>query len=382
MQGKPDLDRVVFTGAAPGRREVREILVRKSLEHSISVRPHVAVQTPLCDLLGIDVPILSVGFGASATPELAAAVSNAGGLGVLGLGIPPDAARDRIARARELTQRPFGGNIIIADLSMVEATEKDREETRQAVGLLFAERVPVVILFWGDPAPFVAPAHRAGVRLLVQVGSTEQAIAARDAGVDAVILQGSEAGGHVLAKRSIWETLPITVRALGTTPVIASGGIADGRAIARAIKEGAQGVSLGTRFVACEEAWIHPYYKRRIVEATAGDTELSDDLFDGGWPGAPHRFLKNRTYREWVAAGRPPSGKRPGAGDEIGTMRLPWANRVAHRYDAGMLVPTFDGDPEDYVMWAGTSVDQVRDLKPAEAIIRDLVRETEDALAA
>jgi nitronate monooxygenase len=340
------------------------------------------IRTPLCDLLGIDVPILSVGFGASATPELAAAVSNAGGLGVLGLGIPPDAARDRIARARELTGKPFGGNIIIADLAVVDASEEDREETRHAVYLLFVERVPVVVLFWGDPAPFVAPAHRAGTRLLVQVGSTEQAVAAKDAGVDAVILQGSEAGGHVLAERSIWETLPTTVRALGTTPVIASGGIADGRAIARAMKTGAQGVSLGTRFVACEEAGIHPHYKRRIVEATAADTEFSEDLFDGGWPEAPHRFLKNKTYYRWVAAGRPPSGKRPGAGDRIGTLRLPWAERVAHRYDAGMLVPTFDGDPEDYVMWAGTSVDQVRDLKPAAAIIRDLVRETEDALAA
>lgn len=340
-----------------------------------------SVRTPLCDLLGIDVPILSVGFGVSATPDLAAAVSTAGGLGVLGLGIPADAARERIARTRELTERPFGGNIIIADLAMVDVSEKDRDETRQAVHLAFAERVPVVVLFWGDPATFVAPAHRAGTRLLVQVGSPEEARAAKDAGVDAVILQGSEAGGHVLAKRSIWDTLPATVRALGTTPVIASGGIGNGRSIARAMKLGAQGVSLGTRFVACEEAWIHPHYKRRIVEATAADTDYSDDLFDGGWPDAPHRFLKNKTYHEWVAAGRPPPGRRPGAGEKIGTMRMPWADRVAHRYDAGMLVPTFDGDPEDFVMWAGTSVDEVGDLKPAAEVVRDLVRETEEALA-
>lgn len=340
-----------------------------------------SVRTPLCDLLGIDVPILSVGFSVSATPELAAAVSNAGGLGVLGLGIPADAARARIARTRELTQRPFGGNIIIADFTMAGATEEDRETCRQDIQLAFTERVPVVVLFWGDPAPFVAPAHRAGTRLLVQVGSTEEAIAAKSAGVDAVILQGSEAGGHVLAKRSIWETLPATVRALGTTPVIASGGIGDGRSIARAMKAGAQGVSLGTRFVASMEAWIHPHYKNRIVKATAADTEYSDDLFDGGWPDAPHRFLKNKTYYEWVAAGRPPSGKRPGEGETIGTLRMPWADRVARRYGAGMLVPTFDGDPEDFVMWAGTSVDQIRDLKPAAEIVRDLVRETEEALA-
>ncbi|MEK6207703.1 MAG: nitronate monooxygenase [Chloroflexota bacterium] len=338
------------------------------------------LRTPLCDLLGVEVPILSVGFGASATPELAAAVSNAGGLGVLGLGIPADAARDRIARTRDLTQRAFGGNIIIAAFAMPEATGQQREARRQMVDLAIGERVPVLILFWGDPAPFVGPAHDAGLRILVQVGSSEEAVSAKKAGVDAVILQGAEAGGHVKAKRSIWETLPATVKALGTTPVVASGGIADGRAIARAMKAGAQGVSLGTRFVACEEAWIHPHYKRRIVEATAADTDYSEDLFDGGWPRAPHRFLKNKTYQRWVAAGRPPSGARPGAGDKIGVMRMPWAEVDAYRYDATMLVPTFEGDPED-VMWAGLSVEQVNDVKPARAIVSDLVRETEEALA-
>lgn len=324
---------------------------------------------------------MSVGFGASATAELAAAVSNAGGLGVLGLGIPADAARDRIARTRELTQRAFGGNIIIAAFAMPEATGQQREARRQMVDLAIGERVPVLILFWGDPAPFVGPAHDAEVRILVQVGSPEEAVSAKNAGVDAVILQGSEAGGHVKAKRSIWDTLPETVKALGTTPVVASGGIADGRAIARAMKAGAQGVSLGTRFVACDEAWIHPHYKRRIVEATAADTDYSEDLFDGGWPRAPHRFLKNKTYERWVAAGRPPSGARPGAGEKLGVMRMPWADIEAHRYDATMLVPTFDGDPEDVVMWAGLSVEQVNDVKPARAIVSDLVRETEEALA-
>lgn len=324
---------------------------------------------------------MSVGFGASATPELAAAVSNAGGLGVLGLGIPAEAARERIANTRKLTQKPFGGNIIIAAFTLPEATAQQREARRQMVYLAIAERVPVLILFWGDPAPFVGPAHDAGVRILMQVGSPEEATAAKNADVDAVILQGSEAGGHVKAKRSIWETLPATVKALGTTPVVASGGIADGRAIARAMKAGAQGVSLGTRFVACEEAWIHPHYKRRVVEATAADTELSEDLFDGGWPRAPHRFLKNKTYEEWLAAGSPPPGKRPGAGDKIGSMRMPWAEVEAHRYDAAMLVPTFDGDPEDFVMWAGLSVERVSDIKTARDIVRDLVRETEEALA-
>jgi nitronate monooxygenase len=393
MDAEPDLDRVRFPGTAPDRREVSEVLVAESFEHLTRQQtrlasdsptpqtPRVSLRTPLCDLLGIDVPIFNVGFGASAAPDLAAAVSNAGGLGVIGLGIPEKVARERIARTRELTTRPFGGNRIIAGLGMTQASEADKALVRQSVLLAIEERVPALILFWGDPAPFVGPARRAGVRLLIQVGSPEEALAAKAAGVDAVILQGSEAGGHVKARRSIWETLPLTVKALGETPVIASGGVGDGRGIARAIRLGAQGVSLGTRFVASEEAWIHPHYKRRVVAATATDTEYSEDLFDGGWPDAPHRFLTNRTYRDWVAAGRPPAGQRPGAGETIGTLRMPWGVLEAHRYDAGMLVPTFDGDPEDFVMWAGMTVDQVDAIKPASEIVRELVRETEEALA-
>jgi NAD(P)H-dependent flavin oxidoreductase YrpB (nitropropane dioxygenase family) len=341
----------------------------------------VSLRTPLCDLLGIEYPILSVGFAASATPELAAAVSNAGGLGVLGLAIPLEAQRERVARTRELTDRPFGGNIIIAAFASPYATEQVRALRRRQLQSAFDLRVPVVVLFWGDPAPFVEPAHQAGVKLLAQVGSTEEAASAARAGVDAVIVQGVEAGGHVMATRSIWELLPETIAVVGATPILASGGIGDGRGIARALRLGAQGVSLGTRFVASAEAWIHPHYKQRVVDATAEDTFLTPDLFDVGWRDAPHRVLKSRTYERWDAAGRPPVGKRPGEGEVIGTLRLPWASVEWHRYETGMVVPAFDGDPEDAPLWAGVSVDQVNEVKPAGQIVRDLVRETEAALS-
>lgn len=339
-----------------------------------------SLHTPLCDVLGIDVPILSVGFGNSAGPELAAAVSNAGGLGVLGVGIPLEAQRDRITRTRELTAHPFGGNIIIAALGKPDVSAEIQATRRGMVLNAVALRLPVLVLFWGDPAPFVGPAHRAGTKILVQVGTVDEAKAAARAGVDAVILQGSEAGGHVKANRSLWDALPEAVAALGEVPVIASGGIADGRNIARAMKLGAQGVSLGTRFIASEEAWVHPHYKRRVVDATADETVFSPDLFNVGWDDAPHRALKNKTYRDWDAAGRPPVGKRPGEGDVLGTVRLPWGDVPYQRYGVGMLVPTYTGDPEDFVMWAGLSVDQVHEIKPAGEIVRDLVRETESAL--
>ena len=339
------------------------------------------LRTPLCAVLGIDVPILSVGFGWGATPELVAAVSNAGGLGVLGLGIPPDAMRKRIEHTRALTSRPFGGNIILATLTSPHTTDEHKAARRAAIALAFELRIPVLVLFWGDPTPFVAPARAAGTKVLIQVGSPDEVEVAAAAGVDAIILQGIEAGGHVKATRSIWETLPEAVRVAGRIPVIASGGIGDGKGIARALRMGAQGVSLGTRFVASTEAWAHPHYKQRILGAKADDTVLTPDLYDIGWRDAPHRSLKNKTYAAWEAAGKPASGTRPGEGEVIGTQRAPWGEQQWLRYASGMMVPTFDGDPEDGVMWAGQSVDQIGDLRPAGDIVRELAAEAEEALA-
>lgn len=343
--------------------------------------PAVTLRTPLCDLLGIDVPILSVGFGESAGPELVAAVSNAGGCGVLGLGVPVDHLRRRVARTRDLTQRPFGGNLIIAGFASPHGTEEGRRLRREQIAAALEEHVPVLVLFWGDPAPFVDPARRAGTKLLIQVGGADEARAAAAAGVDAVIVQGVEAGGHVKATRSIWDVLPAAVAAAAPTPVLASGGIGDGAAIARALRLGAQGVSLGTRFVASEEAWVHEHYKRRLVEAGSEDTVLTDDLYYVGWPDAPHRSLRNTLFEEWDRAGRPKPGTRAGEGEVIGTRQQEWGLVPWQRYQSGMLTPAFDGDPEVAPMWAGESVTAVRDVKPAGDIVRDLVRETEAALA-
>src|SRR5205823_5176128 len=187
-------------------------------------------------------------------------------------------------------------NVIIALADPNDSAE--REEMRDHVRAAIDTRVPVLVLFWGDPAPYVEEAHAAGVKLLIQVGSVEEAKAAAEAGVDAVIAQGIEAGGHVKATESIWDVLPRAVPAAAPVPVLASGGIGDGRGIARALGLGAQGVSLGTRFVASDEANAHPEYKRRIVSSTAADTVYTEDLYDVWWPDAPHRALRNRTFDE------------------------------------------------------------------------------------
>jgi NAD(P)H-dependent flavin oxidoreductase YrpB (nitropropane dioxygenase family) len=340
-----------------------------------------SIHTPICDQLGIDYPIFSVGFGESATPELAAAVSGAGGCGVLG-GCPPDEIRRRIAELRSLTDRPFGQNVIIANHDSLDIDEEGQQYDRERVQAALDERVPILVLFWGDPSYFVREAHEAGTKVFIQTGTVEEAVHAAEAGVDAVIAQGIEAGGHVRASESLWTILPRVVKAIAPLPVIASGGIGDGAGIARALRLGAQGVSLGTRFVACHEAWIHPAYKRKVVESTAADTVLVDDLFDVGWPNAPHRVLRNRIVAEWEAAGQPPSGARPNQDVPIGVRRRPWGVVESWpRYAPGMIPPDFESDPEYGPMWAGTSVSSVNDIKTAAQIVRDLVRESKAALA-
>lgn len=336
--------------------------------------------TPLCHELGIEHPVFSVGFGKGAGPELVAAVCNAGGFGVLGAsGFSPDDIRTAISGVRVLTDRPFGINFIIDEAGFA-TSDEDREFLREEIATAVAERVTAVVLFWGDPAPYVEEAHRNEVKVFIQVGSVAEAEAAEAAGVDALIAQGIEAGGHVKGTMSIWELLPAVVEAIEPVPVLGSGGIGDGAGLARALQLGAQGVSLGTRFVASDEAWFHPAYKQRIVESAAEDT-VCNELYDVWWSGAPHRTLRNKTFEEWDAAGQPPPGERPGEGTSIGTRRLPTGEvREWPRYAIGTVPPDFDGDIDYAPLWAGESCTVVNDIKPAGEIVRDLVREAEGTL--
>ena len=221
------------------------------------------------------------------------------------------------------------------------------------------------------------------MKVLIQVGSIEEALSAKYAGVDAVIAQGVEAGGHIRGTISVWELLPATVEALEPTPVLASGGIGDGAGLARALRLGAHGVSLGTRFVCSDEANIHPEYKRRVVSSQAPDTVYTADLYDLGWPNAPHRTLRNTTFEEWNAAGRPGSGGRPGEGTIIGRRRSSSGEVVEWpRYASGMTTADFDGDIDYAPLWAGESCSVVNDIKPAAQIMSDLVSEAQARIAA
>jgi NAD(P)H-dependent flavin oxidoreductase YrpB (nitropropane dioxygenase family) len=328
------------------------------------------ITTPLCTELGIDVPIWNAGMGgALAGPELAAAVSNAGGLGVLGMGgLPTPAIRESIRRLRALTDRPFGVNLIMPLMD------------GEAVACCLDERVPVLVLFWGDPTPYVADAHRAGTRLLVQCGSVEEARQTAAAGADAVMVQGVEAGGHVRGTTALSVLLPAAAEAVAPLPVIAAGGIATGRGVAAALDLGAQAVSLGTRFLCSEEARAAQGYKQRIVAASAEDTVYTK-LFDVGWPDAAHRVLRNTAVREWEAAGSPPVGQRAGEGDVIGRMPVAGQSVDLPRYGVFMPLDGFEGDLEHAVLYSGQSCALVDGVLPAATIVHDLVR-TADALLA
>ena len=325
--------------------------------------------TPLSRQLGVELPIWNAGMGGGlAGPELAAAVSNAGGLGVLGMGgLPGEAIRQQVRTLRQLTDRPFGVNLIMPLMSP------------DQMDVCLEERVPLLILFWGDPGPYVERAHSVGTKVMVQAGSVEEAAAAAAAGVDAVMVQGVEAGGHVRGTTGLSVLLPAAVDAVDPLPVVAAGGIADGRGVVAALDMGAQAVSLGTRFLCSDESRADAGYKQRVVSASAEDT-FHTKLFDLEWPDAAHRVLRNRLVDDWVAGGSPATGTRVGEGEIVGKMPVAGQMVELSRYGVFMPMDGFEGDLDDQVLYCGQSCALVNDVRPAADIVASLVRDAEAVL--
>src|SRR6185436_309764 len=246
-----------------------------------------------CERLGIEVPIIQAPMGGAVGPALAAAVSNAGGLGTLALwGADVSRLRQLVRETRALTAKPFAVNLNL---------EFPQEERLDAC---LQEGVPVISFFWGDPSGLVTRAKSGGATVLHTVGTAEEARRAVASGVDVVVAQGWEAGGQVRGKVATMPLIPAVVDAVGPVPVFAAGGIADGRGLAAALALGASGAWIGTRFLASNEVTIHPRYRERILQATEDDTVYLEELFDIDWPKAPHRVLRNGTVAAWEAAGR------------------------------------------------------------------------------
>ena len=307
--------------------------------------------------LGVTWPIVQAPIGSASTPELVAAVSNAGGLGMLaGTWRSPERWREAIERARGLTAFPFGVNLVLA------FDPAERLRIALDVG------VPVISFSWGDPSPWVEQVHRAGAIGVHSVGSSDAAVSAASAGIDVLVAQGVEAGGHVLGEVPLMQLIAQVRTAVPGVPLLAAGGIADASDVRAAVAGGADGVWVGTRFVASSESSAHPDYKRRILEATARDTVLTD-LFDIGWPDAPHRVLRNSTVRDWEAAGRPSSGQRPGEGESIARHR---DGRPITRYEDVPPIEGMTGDVEALAHYAGHSVERIDRVLPAAEIVHRL----------
>lgn len=323
------------------------------------------MRTDLCDLLGIDLPIIQAPMGSASCPALASAVSNAGGLGMLALSwTKPDAVRRVIRETRDLTQRPFGINLVL----------DWPQEERLAICL--EERVPVISFFFGDALPFVDRIHSAGALVAVTVGSAADALAAAAGGVDFVAAQGWEAGGHVAGQVATLPLVRAVVTAVAPTPVVAAGGIADGPGLAAALVLGASGAWIGTRFMASKEAAIHPRFREMLLASKETDTVYTQ-LFDVGWPGRPHRVLRNKTVSDWETAGRPPSGQRPGEGEIVGTSR---SRGPIMRYQSTTPPADATGDIEALSLFAGQSAGLLRKEQPAADIVREIAEGAEDAL--
>jgi NAD(P)H-dependent flavin oxidoreductase YrpB (nitropropane dioxygenase family) len=313
-----------------------------------------ATRTPACALLGIEQPIVLAPM--VDVPGLAAAVSNAGALGMLTLTWSEDVGAV-IRETAALTARPFCGNLVLTD------DRHHRLEQALEAGLR------VVSFFLGDPGSYVEQVHDAGGVVLHTVGSAEEARKAVAAGVDVIVAQGWEAGGHVGSMVATLPLVPAVVDAVSPVPVIAAGGIGDARGVAAVFALGAQAAWLGTRFLLAEEMPIHEYYRRRLEAAAETDAQWYPNLYDVGWPDSPHRALRNSTAEAWNAAGRPPDAQRPGEGDVIAHLA---SGEAIVRYEPAPPMAGTTGDIEALSMWAGQSVALVSQPQSAADIVAEL----------
>jgi nitronate monooxygenase/enoyl-[acyl-carrier protein] reductase II len=310
------------------------------------------IRTPLCDLLGIEVPVICAPFGPWDEADLAVAVCEAGGLGSLGTAARPlPDLLAQWARVRERTARPFAIN------------HTPRPFDPDAFAATLAERPAVISYHMGDPGDLVERAHAAGIRWMQQVGDVDQARTALDRGADVLIAQGGEAGGHA-GFISTFVLVPQVVDVAGNVPVVAAGGIVDGRGLAAALALGAQGVAMGTRFLASEEMSVDPEWKRMIVRAGSGDT-VQAGVVDRLLPpfNRPHsavlpRVLRTAAIESWIAE---PSGL-----STVGPALMQAISR---------------GGGHEYVPFAGQSAGLIRDVRPAAEIVRDTVAQAEAILA-
>ena len=312
-----------------------------------------SLHTPLCDLLGVKRPIMLAGMGGVSYAELAAAVTNAGGYGVLGMaGRGPDFIREQMRQVRKLTDGPFGVDLLAAS----------PESLTASVDVIIEEGASSFVAGLGVPMPIMEKLKKAGLKVMVVCGAVKHAVKAEQAGCDAVICQGGEGGGHT----GLVGTMPLVAQAVEAVkvPVVAAGGIYDGRGLAAALALGATGVWMGTRFIASAEAHAGELYRQTIVESSDEDT-----IRTRCYSGKPMRVRKNPYVDDWES--------RPG---DI----QPFPMQAIHSTNAGVMggiggqIEGLDADKSCFAM--GQSAGGVHDVLPAAEIVARIMSEAEAAI--
>ncbi len=350
------------------------------------------LRTPICDLFGIEVPIVLAGMGGASAPELVAAVSNAGGLGVLGAAAcSPEELREWIARTRKLTDKPFGVDTLLPasvrrgthaktaakgkspqellpeylafarEFMEREGLEPVQRETMRGgftndlfegqMRVVVEEKVPVYAAGLGDPGPWIEALHANGTKVMAVVGAVRHARKVAASGVDVIVAQGHDAGGHNSPVGTM-ALIPQVVDAVGDIPVLGAGGIVDGRGVAAAIMLGAQGAWVGSAFLATHEANLEEFQKKAIVASTEEGTTITRSV-----TGKPARYIKSKWTQAWVDAGIEPL-PMPYQGAVSGPVQA-----AAFKQGRGDIAPGF----------AGQGIGMISSIRPAREVLRDLV---------
>ena len=310
------------------------------------------LRTPLCDLFGIDVPIFLAGMGGVAYAEVCAAVSEAGGFGTLGMATAsPAGIREQMREVRRRTSRPFGVDLLAAL----------PEQMIGAMDVIIGEGASAFVAGLGVPEPVIERCHAAGRQVMSRCGTVGHAVRAARAGCDVVVAQGTEAGGHTGQVAGL-ALIPQIVDAVDV-PVLAAGGLVDGRGLAAALALGAQGVWMGTRFIASHEARAAESFKKRIAEASAEDTTITRC-----YSGKPMRVLRNAYVAEWE---QHPEAIRP----------FPEQMRIsAEKGVLGMALGASDLDPERACMPTGQGCGGIRDVASCAEIVDRVMREARETI--
>ncbi|WP_434667480.1 nitronate monooxygenase [Paraburkholderia sp. A3BS-1L] len=324
-------------------------------------------KSALTKALDLRVPVLAAPLGRGTSAEFLEALANCGSFGFAALAhMPEDTVGDELAKMSRATKGRFGANLTLV------------VDQRKRLAAALDAGVRVFSVWQGDIEPYVRTIKDAGGLVFWTVGRPEDAARAKDIGVDFIVSQGQEAGGHFVGSAPTMSLLPSMVDAARGVPVVAAGGIADGRGLVAALALGACGVWMGTRFVASKESANHRGYKERVVAARATDL-VETELFDPVGQECPHWVIRNSTYSRWEEAGCPPSGQRPGEADRISS--FPNGNPL-YRYNAAAAWDSMEGDWEASPLYAGAAVGLIHDVKSVAEIVGGIEATAEAALKA